>query len=141
MKDDDDEDIKIDGLDQMFHNEKILQYYKNVFSKLLLIIIFTMEICLKLLGTYQLIKLHFILLIEDNLLLLSCQSSIRVHFFYHNFMRNRTLTQIYLTIDQTKAQLNQSFQPSSRSIPITTILIGIQSQTQIVKLEEMITSS
>lgn len=52
MKDDDDEDRKIDGLDQMFHNEKILQYYKNVFSKLLLIIIFTMEICLKLLGTY-----------------------------------------------------------------------------------------
>lgn len=52
MKDDDYEDRKIDGLDQMFHNEKILQYYKNVFSKLLLIIIFTMEICLKLLGTY-----------------------------------------------------------------------------------------
>lgn len=34
--------------------------------------------------------------VEDNLLLLSCQSSIRGHLFDHNFMRNRTLNTRYL---------------------------------------------
>ena len=82
-------------------------------------------------------KSYFILLHEDTLLLLSCQSPIRGHWFDQSFLRNTTLTlDVYPTIDQTKTQLNQSFQRASGSIPITTLLTGIQGPLRVWR-EEM----